>query len=584
MAAFLLGPIFAPPSGLLISGAVNAWASNISTALNRVLQHGNSIFGDFEANTSSISITALSTEDSEDAPFFDFHYSSPFLNHSAGGTDQVTKNSVYRIASISKLFTVYTLLVGYGWKHWDDSVTRYVPELRDAAMSRPHDPIEDAFWDQITVGALASQLSGIGRDYANGDLASQPFPWTELGLPELPPEDIPDCAGNSSLPPCNRSEYFQGLIQRHPVFAPQTTPVYSNAAFRILGYVLEAMGGKSYSTLLQSTVLDPLRLSDTSATFPTGRGSWVIPNGNESRFHDDIGDEAPTGGIYSSTDNMARLGRNILIHKQLSALDTRRWMKPGSHTSSMFASVGSPWEIWRTRTQTTRGRVIDLYTKSGSLGQYNSQLFLAPDYGVVVSILGAGSSSSTTVTITTEMVLQSLIPILEDLAREQACKSLCGTYESTQHGLNSSITIAVDADGLYVERWINRGVDVKAVASAYSVETGGIPVKAVRFQATNLQESSSASHTARGARRVAYRAIFDTTDQDTNGPARIMDPNSNSWGQFDANVYGEIAVDDFVVHLDANGTAVMIEPRVTRDTLLRSSPISHTTSLYEQGL
>jgi CubicO group peptidase (beta-lactamase class C family) len=88
-------------------------------------------------------------------------------------------------------------------------------------------------------------------------------------------------------------EYFQGLVQRHPVFAPQTTPVYSNAAFRILGYTLETMGGRSYSTLLQSTVLAPLGLTDTSATLPPGKGSWVIPNGNESGFHDYYGDEIP---------------------------------------------------------------------------------------------------------------------------------------------------------------------------------------------------------------------------------------------------------------------------------------------------
>jgi CubicO group peptidase (beta-lactamase class C family) len=164
MASYLLGPVYAPPSGLLISGAVNAWATHLSAALNQVMQHGNSDFGDFEANTSSISVTALSTEDNEDAPFFDFHYSSPFLDNSAGGTDQVTKSSIYRIGSISKLFTVYVMLVGHGWKHWDDSITHYLPELRDAALSDPNGPIENAFWNQITVGALASQLSGIGRD------------------------------------------------------------------------------------------------------------------------------------------------------------------------------------------------------------------------------------------------------------------------------------------------------------------------------------------------------------------------------------------------------------------------------------
>ncbi|KAI3336136.1 putative penicillin-binding protein [Ustulina deusta] len=570
MAYFLLGPIYQPPTALLTSSVVDAWGSGLTARLNHVLQSGHSDFGDFEANTSSISITIVSTKDDEGTPFFDFHHSSPFLNHSAGGTNQVTKNSIYRIGSISKLITAYTLLVGYGWQSWDHAVTRYVPELRGAASSDHRDPIDDVSWDRVTIGTLTSQLSGIGRDYANGDLSSQDFPWMEAGLPELSPQDIPHCAGNTSLPPCTRQEYFQGVIQRHPVFAPWTTPIYSNAGFRILGYALEAMGGASYNSLVQSKVLGPLGLTDTSATCPLKKGSWVIPTGNENGFNVNYGDETPTAGIYSSSDNLARLGRSILLNKQLSALDTRRWMKPTSHTSSPFFSVGSPWEIWRTRSQITSGRVVDLYTKSGSVGQYNSQLMLLPDYGVALSILVAGSSSGPVVTAATEMVLQSLIPVLENITISEACKSLCGTYETSRPDVNSSITIAADAAGLYLDQWINQDVDIIAVAQAYAAQTGSPPINSARLQATNLRDLALETHTARGNRRVAYRAIFDTTSEDLNGPPRILDPSSHEWSSIDSIMYGEISVDDFVVHLDADGTAMMIEPRVVRDTLWRA--------------
>ncbi|KAI1113680.1 putative penicillin-binding protein [Nemania sp. NC0429] len=571
MESFLLGPIYEPPTGSQASSVLSTWSSHLSEILSQVLHSGHSDFGDFEADTSSVSITVVSTEDDEDAPFFDFHYSSPSLNHSAGGTDHVTKNSIYRIGSISKLFTVYTLLVGFGWDSWDQAVTRYIPELRTAASSSAGHTIEGADWGTITIGALASQLSGIGRDYANGDLASQNLPLAQAGFPELSPDDIPRCGGNSSLPPCGRREYFQGLVQRHPVYAPQTTPVYSNVGFHILGYVLEAMGGTSYSALLQSKVLGPLGLADTSATVvPPNRGSWVVPAGNKSGFHDIYGGETPTAGIYSSSDNLARLGRNILLNKQLSALDTRRWMKPTSHTSSPFFSVGSPWEIWRTRSQITSGRVVDLYTKSGSVGQYTSQLILLPDYGVALSVLVAGSSSGPVITIATEMVLQSLIPMLEDITISEACGKLCGTYESSQSSVNSSVTITADATGLYLDRWINQGVDIKAVAEAYAVGTGSSPVRFLRLQATNLREPSDVDHNARSIRRVAYRVIFDTTSEDSDGPPRILNPNTHQWSSTDSPFYGEIAVDDFVVHIDANGTATMVEPRVLRDILQRA--------------
>ena len=76
----------------------------------------------------------------------------------------MTNTSLYRIGSISKLFTVYTLLVNYGWEHWDDSITKYLPELQGAANLEADTSVAHADWSKVTVGDLASQLSGIGRD------------------------------------------------------------------------------------------------------------------------------------------------------------------------------------------------------------------------------------------------------------------------------------------------------------------------------------------------------------------------------------------------------------------------------------
>lgn len=163
MAAFLLGSVYQPPSGLLTSPEMGAVTTNLSNSLMDIIQHGNSSFGRFSANSSAVSITALSTEDG-DSPFFDFQFSSPFLNRSAGSTATVNKTSMYRIGSISKLFTVYTLLVNYGWEHWDEAITEYLPELKDAVDSPGNTSFMSVAWSKITVGDLASQLSGIGRD------------------------------------------------------------------------------------------------------------------------------------------------------------------------------------------------------------------------------------------------------------------------------------------------------------------------------------------------------------------------------------------------------------------------------------
>ena len=86
-------------------------------------------------------------------------------------------------------------------------------------------------------------------------------------------------------------EYFHGLLQRAPVILPQTTPIYSNTAFRILGYILEAISKTPFDKLLDSSVLQPLNLTTTSYGIPA-EGSWVIPNG-DSAWYQNTGDETP---------------------------------------------------------------------------------------------------------------------------------------------------------------------------------------------------------------------------------------------------------------------------------------------------
>lgn len=75
-------------------------------------------------------------------------------------------------------------------------------------------------------------------------------------------------------------EYFSGFIQRHPVFPPYGTALYSNAAYRILAYVIEAITGKSYEEVLKEDVFQPLGLKHSSSIPPVSSGAGVIPDGD----------------------------------------------------------------------------------------------------------------------------------------------------------------------------------------------------------------------------------------------------------------------------------------------------------------
>jgi CubicO group peptidase (beta-lactamase class C family) len=64
-------------------------------------------------------------------------------------------------------------------------------------------------------------------------------------------------------------EILTGLARRHPIFAPYTTPTYiGNAAFVLIGLVIEAVTEKGYSTVLRDDVLMPLGMTRTFARTP----------------------------------------------------------------------------------------------------------------------------------------------------------------------------------------------------------------------------------------------------------------------------------------------------------------------------
>lgn len=159
----LLGPVYLPPQGLQSIETLSSTLSDLSSQLKTTLAHGSSIFGNFTGNGNSVSVSIVST--SQEKALFTFQSTSKALNVSAGGTTNVTGNSIFRIGSISKLLTVYAFLLNDGFTFWDRPITDYVPELRKDAVSQGNlSQVDDVIWEEISLGSLASFMSGIGRD------------------------------------------------------------------------------------------------------------------------------------------------------------------------------------------------------------------------------------------------------------------------------------------------------------------------------------------------------------------------------------------------------------------------------------
>ncbi|KAE9373571.1 beta-lactamase/transpeptidase-like protein [Stipitochalara longipes BDJ] len=557
--SLLLGPVFPAPRYLSTNFGFLATGSQLSSALKSCLSRGESLFGNFTPNVSSVSISMAST--AQEASIFAFNLTGSGLNMSAGGVESISIDTVFRIGSISKLFTAYTFLLHNGLKLWQRPITDYVPELRRLSrLSDTPSDLDSVRWEEVTLGSLASHMSGIGRDYGSADLSLFPFQWTEHGLPQLTPSDIPTCGGSEMhQKPCTREEYFEGFVHHHPVFRPHSTPIYSNTAFRILGYAIEAIVGENFDNITEKSILKPLQLNHSSVKKPADN-LGAIPQG-DSMWSYDLGDEGPGGGMYSSSSDLAMFGRDILLSTQLPPSVTRRWMKPVAHISGLTLSVGAPWEIWRTRSNIAGGHIVELYTKGGSIGLYESLLVLIPDYQVAVAILVTGSESSA-VSAISEMVFQEIIPVLHDTAREEAERNMAGQYIADAN-INSSMLLTTDEFGLVVEKWVNNGSDLLDLVETYSHITAGGHVRSVRLFPTDLVENIG------GRTRVGYRILFDIETK--MGPStRIFNQDSKAWGQVDQATYGKTGVDDVVVEFEAEGSAVSIELRVLGVRLVKS--------------
>src|SRR3984893_11628027 len=141
-----------------------------------------------------------------------------------------TADTVYRIGSVSKLFTDIAImqLVERGELNLDAPVTDYLHDFH------PKNP----FGTPITLRQLMSHRSGLLREPPVGN-------YFETSQPTL-------------------AATVQSLNDTELVFAPNTHAKYSNAAIAVVGYLLEARSHEPFAKYLKSSVLDPMGLRHSS--------------------------------------------------------------------------------------------------------------------------------------------------------------------------------------------------------------------------------------------------------------------------------------------------------------------------------
>jgi hypothetical protein len=245
---------------------------------------------------------------------------------------------------------------------------------------------------------------------------------------------------------------------------------------------------------------------------------------------------------------MSTFGRAILNSTLLPRSTTRRWLKPLTHTSSLDYAVGAPWEILSFGNE----RPIDLYTKSGDIGTYSCVLSLDPDHNAGFVLLGAGNSTHVSLALASDLVAESLLPALEQAAKNQAHARFAGTYALGTG--NSSITITTD-DGpaLVVTSWVNNGTNMLQSYMALNGITDPSMLD-IRLYPTGLESPG----------QLSFRAVIPPPLPSGVGP---FSSSCISWVTLDSRVYGNVGIDEFVFNLDGKGNVVSVSPRVLRTVL-----------------
>jgi len=272
-----------------------------------------------------------------------------------------TASTVYRVGSVSKLFTDIGImqLVERGKIDLDAPIQRYLPDFH------PRNP----FGGSITARELTSHRAGLGREPPVGNYFDDTGPSLAATVASL---------NKTSL-----------------VYAPGTHNKYSNAGIAVLGYLLEKTQGESFYPYLKRAVLDPMGLQSSAfEPLPALRSRlakgtmWTIDGARNDAPTFELG-MGPCGSMFSTVTD---LGRFLQIMFARGAVgDGRRLLAT--------ATIDSMWTPQFAPRGTRTGYGIGF-----RIGELDGRRFIGHDgaiYGFATSLLGMPDDSLGVVVVAT---------------------------------------------------------------------------------------------------------------------------------------------------------------------------------------
>ncbi|KAM0195635.1 hypothetical protein ACHAPI_006184 [Fusarium lateritium] len=491
-----LGAYYPPPTISKASKPFKAVISAFTKAFDDLIKNGGSEkYGEITPNTTSFSVIVFGGDESlrDDPVFFEYHYTSP---QDMAFNDNITLATKFPLGDVSMVFTVYAWLAKMG-EQWETPITKYLPELAKAKGSLK------VSWDEVTIGALAGQVSGLSRE-SKACVVGEPCDW---------------------------KAFEKAFANKSPYFLPDTTPIVSYASFQLLAFAMQRTDSTEWSAVLEKTLLKPLNMTSSGVLSPKNKDIFAMDSLNNSL----VGEPAALSFVSSMKD-LARAGHSILAADLLSPAITRRWLHPMADTSNLRNGVGRPWEAYRAGKNIRP--IVDALTKSGAIGKYASYFGLTTDFNAGFAILAHDSSvedCKLDLNVHADIVSE-VLGYFQQIAHEETEVRYAGKFEGKN--AQAAFNTTDNGHGLVVQKLMIGGVNIKD----QTAQKLGIQAKNLDFRVYPSNVQTDSQH--------QWIAVF----QDRGALVDMGTPTCITWQEVGAGV--EINV---VFTTDKKGKVVGVE-------------------------
>ncbi|WP_433418653.1 serine hydrolase domain-containing protein [Microtetraspora malaysiensis] len=316
----------------------------------------------------------------------------------------VTGDTLFQIGSTTKTVTATAImhLVERGRLDLDGRVRQYLPDFRLS---------DERAADELTIRHLLTHTGGFLGDIDDGES------WDTGAL----------------------AAAIDAYDQLPQLFPPGALASYNNAAFRLLGRVIEVVCGEPYEHAVRRIVLEPLGMSSSFffpwevATRPHAVGHTVREDGPQvAHMWGLFRESMPEGGLVSSVRDQLRYAAFHLGasgEEPVGAATRELMQREHVPVGVPWTGIGLPWLL-------DEQAGVRLVTHGGNIGNLQlSSFVLAPERGFAVTTLTNSAPGKALGNLVTDWCLEHLLgatPRAVRLTLREPEPEYAGSYDAGQ--------------------------------------------------------------------------------------------------------------------------------------------------------